>query len=72
MKLFKVIILSIMVIIFLSCINYHNLRNTEKKYLIKKKKWDDIISNCYYINLARSTDRKIYMENMLEKIISMV
>ena len=67
MNLFKVIILSIMVIFFLSCINYHNLRNTEKQILVKKKSWDDIISNCYYINLDRSTDRKIYMENMLEK-----
>jgi len=35
--------------------------------LYENRKWDDIISGCYYINLDRSVERKEYMEDMFKK-----
>ena len=35
--------------------------------LYKNRKWNDIISGCYYINLDKSVERKEYMEEMLKK-----
>ena len=68
---FLLAILFILSYLIVLVVYFYNLtkkkNNMHKIELYKSRKWDDIISGCYYINLDRSTKRKEYMENMLEK-----
>jgi GR25 family glycosyltransferase involved in LPS biosynthesis len=44
-----------------------NLQKNTSNEFYRNNKWEDIVSECYYINLDTSIDRKEYMENILKK-----
>ena len=47
---------------------YYKTLTIDDEAYSNKIKWDDIISECYYINLERSVERRKYMEEKIKKI----
>ena len=60
---FSILFLYLLIVL----IYFFNLQKNNNNEFYKNSKWEDIVSNCYYINLDNSTDRKEYMENILKK-----
>ena len=64
--LFKIIVIAIILTLSLLFISLKNLVIKES-YTTQSKSWNTLVSDTYYINLDRSTDRKLYMEHNLSK-----
>ena len=66
----KILIIILLLTIYILCLFYYYVKLTkfEKEEYSNKNNWNDIISDCYYINLDRSKDRRIYMENTIKNI----
>jgi hypothetical protein len=65
-----VIIIVISITLILIGVLYHRLKKLTTQfevYINFSKQWDNLISDTYYINLDRSPDRKVYMEDILSK-----
>lgn len=65
-----VIIIVVSITLILIGILYHRLKKLTTQsevYTNFSKQWDNLISDTYYINLDRSPDRKVYMEDILSK-----
>jgi len=65
----KVLLMIFILSYYIMCLFYYYKTLTiDNESYSNKIKWDDIISECYYINLERSVERRKYMEEKIKKI----
>jgi len=60
---FSIIFCYIIILIIYFCCLIKKQNNEQ----YENKNWNDLVSDCYYINLDKSADRKEYMEKILQK-----
>ena len=66
---YLILILITLIYVTILIVYFLNLtKNTGQVETYNNKNWNDIVSGCYYINLNESIDRKLYMEDMFNKL----